>query len=300
MQFEKWQACGNDFIIVERKLYKSVIRGLCDRHFGIGADGVLAVLPPRPYAKKENADLRMIVYNKDGSKAEMCGNGIRCVARYYAQRSGKEEQLIDTDSGVKHVVVEDEAAMVDLALPQIAWGEYMKIFKKVYRAVAVDVGNPHCVLYTDDVRGGEVERVGSKFSATRSLFPYGANIEFVTKANIFNKTIRVRVWERGVGRTLGCGTGAVASAWAMLAMGECEGNQVFVTLDGGDVDVRVYKDHVTLTGMALPTFKGEIDDKVLDSWYSEAVEQHRQDPNEELDDDSDFSDVNYGLGDDEE
>ena len=297
MQFEKWQACGNDFIIVERKLYKSVIRGLCDRHFGIGADGVLAVLPPRPYAKKENADIRMIVYNKDGSKAEMCGNGIRCVARYYAQRSGKNEQLIDTDSGVRHVEVEDEAAMVDLALPQIAWGEYLPIFNKLYKAVAVDVGNPHCVLYTDDVRGGEVERVGSKLSITKSLFPYGANIEFVTKANINKKTIRVRVWERGVGRTLGCGTGAVASAWAMREMGECEGDQVFVTLDGGDVDVRMYKDHVTLTGMALPTFKGELDDKIMDLWYNDAVEQHRQDPNEDLDDGSDFSDVNYGLGD---
>ena len=260
MKFEKWQACGNDFIVLREEFWdyelepnenRRRVRMLCSHHYGIGADGILLALP------SEVADGKMVVYNRDGSEAEMCGNGIRCVAKMLVEETGRSALEIETLAGVKRVAQDGDYVGVEMGEPRILWeGEADFPKRRTCSATYLSVGNPHCVIYMSEVRPGELERFGPKLSRL-PRFEEGANIEFVS---LMTKCrLRVRVWERGVGRTLACGTGACASAYASYVRGIVKPN-VTVTLDGGDVEIDIAKGgEVTMYGDARRTYKGEFD-----------------------------------------
>lgn len=245
--FEKWQACGNDFIIISEDRVDEL--EVCNRHYGIGADGVLYV------TKSDKADAKMTVINADGSEAEMCGNGIRCVAQYLSDKIGKTDLNIETKAGIKHIEIIEayEKIKVDMGQAKLIWDHEIELPKRVYDASFIDIGNPHCILFVNEVKEGEVERFGRQIERMRTLFPEGTNVEFVT---VENDNLRVRVWERGCGRTLACGTGACSSAFAAHKRGLISDN-VDVKLDGGTVNIKL-SETVHMTGPAKRVFKGKI------------------------------------------
>lgn len=261
MIFEKWEACGNDFIVTELEdLKPEEARDLCDRHYGVGADGVLVV------GYSEIADAKMTVFNADGSIAEMCGNGLRCVGQYVWKRKRKRYMEIETGAGVKPVEmgVENERISVGMGKAVIQWthelefetGNHQK--RRYENATYVDIGNPHCVLLVEEkaTKFGAVERFGRKIEQLTEVFAEGTNVEFVTLEGA--DKLRVRVWERGCGRTLACGTGACASAYALYKQ-ELVSNIVKVRLDGGEVEVRLSDNMIELIGPARRVFVAEKD-----------------------------------------
>ena len=256
MEFEKWEACGNDFIVIEREVSAEVAERLCNRHYGIGADGVLEVL------QSEEADCKMIVVNADGSVAEMCGNGIRCVGQYVSEKLGKPEVRVETGAGLKRVVIGEanERIRVQMGEAKLKWTKEVAVpgGRIVYRnASFVDMGNPHCVLIVDEeeTQKGAIERYGRKIEKMTELFPEGTNVEYVVVQG--GDRLRVRVWERGCGRTLACGTGACASAYAAYKQGLVS-ERVTVELDGGEVEVKLSAG-VEMTGPAHRVYRGKID-----------------------------------------
>ena len=268
MKFEKWQACGNDFIIIKEELFDKflhqeieeqkkkdcqLIRNLCETHYGIGADGILEVLP------SEKGDGRMVIWNKDGTEAEMCGNGIRCAAKILARELNKGELFIETLAGVKKATIEGDYVSVEMGIPKIIWkGEVDLTNGKTFSATYLTIGNPHCIIFIDEITDEEVELYGSKLSCL-PRFPAGANVEFVSLCLDNKYRIRARVWERGVGRTLACGTGACASAYAFYERGLVKKN-VTIILDGGEVLVNVLeKDNILMSGDAKLVYTGEFD-----------------------------------------
>lgn len=250
MQFEKWQACGNDFIIVREEGLNAP--NVCDRHFGIGADGILII------KKSDEADAEMVVVNSDGSIAQMCGNGIRCVGRLISEEIGRDEVSIATGAGIKRVVVNEGGARVAMGRAEIEWRDKIELPGRVYEGTKVNMGNPHFVIEREVVRGGEVERFGRQIEKDREHFPEGVNVEFVVVES--RKRVRVKVWERGAGRTLACGTGACAAAYALWRSGKVE-PEVEVELDGGVMKVRVSEAGVEMTGPAERVYKGEIEER---------------------------------------
>lgn len=249
--FEKWEACGNDFIIVASGGRIDEKRA-CERHYGIGADGVLYIIA------SEEHDGRMRIVNADGSEAEMCGNGIRCVGQYLSEKLGKGGLRIETAAGVKEIEVEEpyERIRVKMGVAKEQWRRELGVANRKYDASFVNIGNPHCVLFIEGVQGGEVERFGSKIERMTELFPEGTNVEFVTvEPGNPPQAIRVRVWERGCGRTLACGTGACASAYAAYKRG-LVGKRVEVKLDGGSVEIEL-GEAIYMTGPAKRVFIGE-------------------------------------------
>lgn len=255
MKFEKWQACGNDFILVREEIEAGAVKKLCDRHYGIGADGVIEVLP------SEEADCRMVIYNRDGSEAEMCGNGIRCVGQHELRERGGTKLRVETLAGVKELEREGDYVSVEMGAAKIKWsGQIDFPGGHAYNSVYLTVGNPHCVVFIKEMKGGEVERFGSKLSRLPK-FDGGANVEFVSIYT--TRRIRARVWERGVGRTLACGTGACASAYAAYKAGAVK-NDVTVSLDGGDVEIVIdEEENITMIGEAKLVYSGELELKAL-------------------------------------
>lgn len=279
MEFTKMQGLGNDYVYVNclRETIKNpaeVSKFVSDRHFGIGSDGLIMICPSKV------ADFEMQMYNADGSRGEMCGNGIRCVAKYVYDYglTDKTSISVETLGGIKYLdlTVEDgkvSLVKVDMGSPRLAPSQIpivpenpedtriidapLEVEGKTYYMTGVSMGNPHTVVYVDDVKGLDLVKIGPSFE-NHKRFPERINTEF---AHVLDrKTVEMRVWERGSGETLACGTGACAVAVASILNGLTE-NRVTVKLLGGDLLIEWDKeaDKVYMTGPAKVVFDGEID-----------------------------------------
>lgn len=276
IDFAKYHGLGNDFILMDNRLSSEpVITAqqaikLCDRHFGIGADGVIFALPGQ-----NGTDYTMRIFNSDGSEPEMCGNGIRCLAKFIAQLEGNKSQTaqysFNTLAGViKPLITADGQVKVDMGLPRLLAGEipttltpsnekvidYPLEVAGTWSVTCVSMGNPHCITFVADVTAISLETIGPVFEH-HPAFPQRTNAEFIQVVD--RNYLKMRVWERGAGVTLACGTGACASLVAGVLTGKCD-RTATVELPGGDleiewseVDGRVY-----MTGPAEQVFTGQI------------------------------------------
>jgi diaminopimelate epimerase len=256
--FKKYEGLGNDFILLELSagsLGADAVRRLCDRHFGIGADGVLLVGPPRT----PGATATMIILNADGSQPEMCGNGIRCVAIHIAAKHGRDgaEILIDTDAGPLACKVDNAEVEVEMGKLSDLGPVEVAIEGRAHRFIRMSAGNPHAVTF-ERYEPSEIDVIGP-LVARAPLFPEGTNVEFARLGD--DGGIDLVVWERGVGRTLACGTGAAATVGAAcLARRRSYGEFVPVRLPGGLLHIRVGRDTLaaTMRGPARLVFEGEV------------------------------------------
>ena len=281
MKFTKMQGLGNDYVYVNCFKEKidnpsEVAKFVSDRHFGIGSDGLIMINPSKV------ADFEMEMYNADGSRGEMCGNGIRCVAKYVYDYglTDKTHISVETLGGIKYLdltVKDGKVALVrvDMGEPELdpekipiimkgysdetdrVLNAQIKVDGKEYHMTGVSMGNPHDVVYIDDVQGLDIEKIGPKFE-NHERFPQRINTEF--SRVIDRKTVEMRVWERGSGETLACGTGACAVAVASILNGYTE-REVEIRLLGGNLQIEWNEEdnHVYMTGPATVVFDGEID-----------------------------------------
>ena len=275
MRFTKMHGIGNDYVYVDC-LHERVAdpgraaRIVSDRHFGIGSDGLILICP------SEDADFRMEMYNADGSQGAMCGNGIRCVGKYVYDHglTDREQIRIETKSGIKTLdmtVQDGKVSQVKVAMgaPILKASQIpirtkreqaidmpMEVNGREYRITGVSMGNPHAVVYVDDVAGFDIEKWGPGFEK-HPLFPDRINTEFCKVTD--PQTIQMRVWERGAGETMACGTGACAAAVSSILNGYTK-EQVTVRLLGGDLTIfwDREEDQVYMTGPAVEVFSGEI------------------------------------------
>ena len=275
MKFTKMQGLGNDYVYVN--CFKETIENppemakkVSNRNFGIGSDGLIMINP------SDVADFEMEMYNADGSRSEMCGNGIRCVGKYVYDYglTEKEHISVETLAGIKYLdlTVEDgkvKLVKVDMGSPElvpeknpiVADGnrvidEPINVNGTEYRMTGVSMGNPHAVVYVEDVKGLDIETIGPAFE-NHERFPNRVNTEFVKVLD--RNTVEMRVWERGSGETMACGTGACAVAVACILNGFTE-DKVTVKLLGGDLQIEWDKeaDKIYMTGPAEVSFDGEI------------------------------------------
>ncbi len=276
MEFTKMEGCGNDYVYVNGFTYKiknpnKVSEFVSNRNFGIGSDGLIMVNP------SDKADFRMNMYNADGSEGKMCGNGIRCVAKYVYDNkmTDKTTITVETLSGIKTLVlnVEDgkvKTVRVDMGSPILkakdvpvisekeqVIDEPIMIDNKEYKITCVSMGNPHAITFIDDTDSLDIESIGPKFEKNE-IFPDRINTEFIQIVD--RNTIKMRVWERGSGETLACGTGACASVVACVLNNLTE-NKVTVKLLGGDLFIEYNREENTvyMTGPARVSFVGNID-----------------------------------------
>jgi diaminopimelate epimerase len=254
--FDKYEGLGNDFIVVDAREDDAVpaatAKRLCDRHFGIGADGVLLVLPP----KAPGCDARMRVVNADGSIPEMCGNGIRCVALRLARSRGMRngKLVVETDAGPRTCVVEDDAFVtVDMGVVRVMADCTVDVDGQPVTFTLADAGNPHAVTFGTFTRA-HAERLGPRV-ATHEFFPGGTNVEL---AKVGSDGIDLVVWERGVGITMACGTGACATLAVACAKGLApRGRATRVRLPGGVLEITVDADgRASMRGAAHHVFTG--------------------------------------------
>ena len=261
MRFTKMQGLGNDFLMVQGPAPDDaapLCAALCDRHFGVGADGVIFLSP------SEIADSRMRIFNADGSEAKMCGNGIRCAGKCLYDRGlvRKERLTVETLSGIKTLALNIEggrvkSATVDMGQAVLVQGE-VPLSEGMGTGAQVSVGNPHLVVFTREVAALPLSLWGPRIQRDER-FPGGINVEFVQPLG--PDRLRMRVWERGCGITMACGTGACASAFAAVKQGLCSVNApIEVQLDGGSLRITVdAADHIRMEGPAVFVFEGEID-----------------------------------------
>lgn len=275
MKFTKMHGAGNDYVYVNGFAEQiadpaSLARAVSDRNFGIGADGLILILP------SGQADLRMRMFNADGSEAQMCGNGIRCVAKYAYDHGlvKKTELQIETGAGVLALQLYPGSdgsiarVRVDMGEPRLERGSLpmagsvgdravdieLEVGEKTYRVTCLSMGNPHCVIYVDRVADFPVAEVGALLEK-HVAFPERINVHFVELIN--PGEVRQRTWERGAGETLACGTGAAAVCVAGVLTGRSN-RQLLAHLPGGDLDLEWAEDnHVTMTGPAVEVFSGE-------------------------------------------
>ncbi len=277
IKFTKMHGCGNDYIYINCFNQnvddpEKLSMNLSDRRYGIGGDGIILICP------SDVACAKMRIFNKDGSEGKMCGNGIRCVAKYLydsGMTKSKTNIKIETLSGVKTADILENSGnesmiKVDMGkadlnpanIPIISEkekvvNEPVTVNSDTYNITCVSMGNPHCVIFCNEVYSASVKEIGSKLSSHR-IFPEGVNVEFVSKVDSENLTMRV--WERGSGETLACGSGACASVVAATENGLCEkGKDIAVHLRGGKLIVNYSDNGVFLTGNAIKVFEGEIE-----------------------------------------
>ena len=273
--FTKWQGCGNDFVLVngfserlDEEDLAALAQKICDRHYGIGADGLILVLPSKA------ADFRMRILNADGSEAEMCGNGIRCFAGVVHDEglSDKEEFTVETGAGilVPRLQLADgklQGVRVDMGEPTLA-GDRIPVLGfgaahvveqpieaggETLSMTCVSMGNPHCVIFVEDAEAVPIEKLGPLFER-HEAFPKKTNVEFAAVLDASH--IRMRVWERGAAVTLACGTGSCATLVAAALTGRTE-RAAEVQLDGGRLQIEWAEDnHVYMTGPAEKVFAG--------------------------------------------
>ena len=276
MKFTKMQGLGNDYVYVncfEEKVENPSELAVkeSDRHFGIGSDGLILIRP------SEVADFRMTMFNADGSESEMCGNGIRCVGKYVYDYglTDKTEVSVETLAGIKYLKFLIKDGKVDMVtvnmgepilkpelVPVVGEGDAVidspiEVDGKEYKMTCVSMGNPHSVVFVDDVDNFPLHEVGPLFEHHKA-FPRRVNAEF---CQVIDRThAKMRVWERGTGETLACGTGTCATAVACILNGKTE-DEVTITLLGGDLIIRWdrEKNVIYMTGPARVVFDGEID-----------------------------------------
>jgi diaminopimelate epimerase len=260
LSFRKYEGLGNDFMVVEAAsedaLSPERVAALCDRRFGVGADGVLLVLPPR----NAGSVATMRVVNADGSVPEMCGNGVRCVALHLARKRGLREGVltIDTDAGPRECAVQDDGeaglVTVDMGVIRLDGERTLDVDGHPIALRLADAGNPHAILFGAFARS-DIERMGPRL-ATHPAFARGSNVEF---ASVGAGGIDLVVWERGCGITLACGTGACATAAVACATGRAEFDRpIAVRLPGGTLAITIARDgRATMRGPAKFVFSGE-------------------------------------------
>lgn len=265
MKFTKMHGLGNDYLYVyslsaPQDPSKLAIK-LSDRHFGAGSDGMIWILP------SDIAQWKMRIFNADGSEAKMCGNGIRCVGKYlYDKGHTRDTHLkIETLSGVKELDLAVQngkvtSVTVDMGQTLVEAPMTLTALGRQVQCVPVSVGNPHAVVFTEDVDSIPLTTLGPALER-HPFFEDGANIEFVQVLN--STTLRMRVWERGSGVTMACGTGACAAMAAAVAMGHCTADRAnSVILDGGTLKVRIdHRGCAIMTGPAETVYEGEIIDE---------------------------------------
>ncbi len=277
IEFTKYHGLGNDFILIDNRSSSLPVVTpeqaiqLCDRHFGIGADGVIFALPG-----ENSTDYTMRIFNSDGSEPEMCGNGIRCLAGFLADLEGEsrnqDSYRIHTLAGViTPQILPNGQVKVDMGSPWLLAAEIpttltpaqekvinqpLEVAGQTWEVTCVSMGNPHCITFVEDVAAIELESIGPKFEH-HSVFPQRTNTEFIQVVR--RDYLKMRVWERGAGITLACGTGACASLVAGVLTGKCD-RTATVELPGGllqiewsEIDQRVY-----MTGPAKKVFMGKL------------------------------------------
>ena len=275
MKFTKMHGIGNDYVYVNCfeesvKNPAEVSKFVSDRHFGIGSDGLILISP------SATADFRMNIYNADGSQAEMCGNGIRCVAKYVYDYglTDKTEISVETLAGIKYLRLQVEngkvaSVEVNMGAPILEPKEIpvaveespvvnvpVEVKGKIYHMTCVSMGNPHAIIFMNNVKDLDIEAIGPYFE-NHTVFPKRTNTEFVEVLD--RNTVNMRVWERGSDETLACGTGACATTVACILNDKTE-NEVTVHLLGGDLNIRWDREanQVYMTGPATVVFDGEI------------------------------------------
>lgn len=276
IEFSKYQGLGNDFILIDnRDSAEPIVTPeqavkMCDRHFGIGGDGVIFVLPGR-----EGTDYTMRIYNSDGSEPEMCGNGIRCLAKFIAQLEGNEEvnksYKINTLAGVIVPKLESNGEVtVDMGEPELTAAKIpttlegvegkvvaqpLEVADRTWSVTTVSMGNPHCITFVEETNAIALEQIGPQFEH-HPVFPQRTNTEFIQV--ISSDYIKMSVWERGAGVTLACGTGACASVVAGVLNNKCD-RSCTVELPGGCLQISwsATDNRVYMTGPATEVFKGK-------------------------------------------
>ena len=255
MKYVKMHGLGNDYLFVfgavpENAALLSV--KYSDRSRGVGSDGMIYIY------YSDVADFSMRIFNADGSEARMCGNGIRCVARYVRERgyTDRDELTVETLSGIKRVRIDGDQVTVEMGKAEVASDILLDVG---LTCTPVSVGNPHAVVFTDDAEAVDIYGIGPKIERNRA-FEHRVNVEFVEILS--ENELRMRVWERGSGVTMACGTGACASAAAAVAKGYCRaGEPIAVRLDGGALEITVNGDFTAvLRGGAEFVCEGEIDE----------------------------------------
>jgi diaminopimelate epimerase len=278
---------GNDFVVIDgvkeqlaEEQLLSIARYACDRNLGIGGDGIILVLPSR------TANFRMRMFNPDGSEAEMCGNGIRCFAKYVYDRKMHTDVImtVETLGGVKTLKLNAaggkvQTVRVDMGEPGLLRSEVpmkgtgsdkvvaesLKVIGKKIEITCLSMGNPHCVTFVDRVDEFPVEKIGPEVENHPS-FPQRTNVEFIEVLN--QQEIKMRVWERGAGETLACGTGACASAVASMLNDKVQ-RKVTVHLRGGDLFIEWLGDNkVFMTGPAEEVFEGKVNGAEFKKWVA--------------------------------
>lgn len=276
MKFTKMHGCGNDYVYVNCfeetvKNPEEAAKIVSDRHYGIGSDGLILICP------SDKADFRMAMYNLDGSEGKMCGNGVRCIAKYVYDHhlTDKTRISLETLGGIKYLDlnIKDgkvETVVVDMGEPVLtpknipvtvsgdqAVNVPLEVDGKVWYMTCISMGNPHAVVFVDNTKDLDLEKIGPKFEK-HPIFPEQVNTEFVHV--IDRHTVDMRVWERGSGETLACGTGACATAMACI-LNHMTDDEVLIHLLGGDLLIRYNREtnHIFMTGPAAEVFSGEID-----------------------------------------
>ena len=276
MKFTKMHGCGNDYVYINCfeetvKNPEEAAKIVSDRHYGIGSDGLILICP------SDKADFRMAMYNLDGSEGKMCGNGVRCIAKYVYDHhlTDKTRISLETLGGIKYLDLnikngKVETVVVDMGEPVLTPEDIpvavsgnqavnipLEVDGKVWYMTCISMGNPHAVVFVDNTKDLDLEKIGPKFEK-HPIFPEQVNTEFVHV--IDRHTVDMRVWERGSGETLACGTGACATAMACI-LNHMTDDEVLIHLLGGDLLIRYDREtnHIFMTGPAAEVFSGEID-----------------------------------------
>ncbi len=260
MRFTKMHGLGNDYLYVYGEVPENIAElsvKLSDRHFGAGSDGMIWISPSKV------ADFKMRIFNADGSEAKMCGNGIRCVGKYVYDKgyTDKTYLKIETLSGIRTLKLSVSGGKVsevtvDMGKAVSETDKTLTVDGETVSCIPVSVGNPHAVIFVDDISTAPLTVLGPKIEH-HEAFPDGVNVEFVQVLG--RNELRMRVWERGSGVTMACGTGACASAAAAVVKNYCDYDEpIYVNLDGGKLKIKIARDSsVTMTGPAEIVYEGE-------------------------------------------
>ena len=255
MKFTKMHGCGNDYVVINGvknnvDLKKEQIAFLCTSHFGIGSEGLLIAMPSKI------ADFRMRMFNVDGTEAEMCGNGIRCISKFAFEEGiiATKTATVETKAGIKNIELIFNEKEIQGVKVNMGKATFLANPATEYELNCVSVGNPHAVIIVDDIENFPVHELGPKIE-NHTGFPNRTNVEFVKIVD--RKNVILRVWERGCGETFACGTGSCATVATLYKLNLID-NECTVKLKGGDLKIEIINDEIFMTGNATTVFDGNI------------------------------------------